>query len=234
MPAELDELDRIRYAYRRYADDAAERRRRDPTNAGLRAITEEFHGRLGRALRSRDLLGPETRVLDAGCGAGGLLAWFADAGVRPDRCHGVDLMPGRVEAARERVPGARVLTGNAGALPWPDACFDVTVLSMVLSSILDRSLAAQVLREARRVTAPGGVVAVYDTRLPNPRNADVRAVGRRELADGLAGFDLDVQELTLLPPLSRRLGRLAPLAYPILSRIPAMRARLLVVAERPR
>ena len=84
------------------------------------------------------------------------------------------------------------------------------------------------------MTAPGGVVAVYDSRLPNPRNADVRAVRRRELEAGFAGWNVSVRRLTLLPPLSRRLGRTTPFAYPALCRIPALRTRLLVVAERPR
>lgn len=234
MPAEANELARIRRAYRRYATEPDELRRRDPGNAGLRAITEEFHRALARSLNTRGRLGAGNRVLDVGCGAGGLLDWFVAQGAEPEACHGIDLMPDRVRAARARVPGARIEEGEASALPWGDAGFDVTVLSMVLSSVLERSLAASVVREARRVTAPGGVVAIYDTFWPNPRNPDVRAVRRQELEAALSGWDLEVHAISLLPPLSRRLGRATPLAYPLLSRVPGLRARHLVVAERPR
>lgn len=234
MPAEADELARIRSAYRRYAMDPDELRRRDAGNAGLRAIADEFHHALARSLSARGRLGPGVSVLDVGCGAGGLLGWFVAHGADPEACHGIDLMPDRVQAARGRVPGAHIVEGQASALPWDDASFDVTVMSMVLSSVLDRSLAASVVREARRVTAPRGVLAIYDTFLPNPRNPDVRAVRRHELEVELTGWDLEIHTISLLPPLSRRLGRATPFAYPLLSRVPGLRARHLVVAERPR
>jgi len=234
MPAEANERARIRSAYRRYAMDSDELRRRDPGNAGLRAIADEFHQALARALSVRGRLGAGVSVLDVGCGAGGLLGWFVAHGADPGACHGIDLMPDRVQAARARVPGAHIEEGEANALPWDDASFDVTVMSMVLSSVLERSLAASIVREARRVTAPGGVLAIYDTFLPNPRNPDVRAVRRRELEVGLTGWELEFHTISLLPPLSRRLRSATPVAYPLLSRVPGLRARHLVVAERPR
>jgi len=55
------------------------------------------------------------------------------------------------------------------------------------------------------VLAPGGALVVYEPRLPNPRNPRTRRVARRALATR-AGDDVHHEAITLLPPISRRLG----------------------------
>lgn len=97
------------------------------------------------------------RVLDLGCGAGDLsIALLA----RGAEVTAVDLSPGMVEIARERIrihsgEGARVeLVATAvESLPFADDCFDVAVGRFVLHH-LDLAVAGA---QIARVLAPGGV-----------------------------------------------------------------------------
>lgn len=67
-------------------------------------------------------------VLDIGCGAGSNLLYLASQGFR---VHGIDLSPGAVAAARERIREAGLVVtvdeGDALALPFPDSGLDAVV-----------------------------------------------------------------------------------------------------------
>ena len=96
-------------------------------------------------------------LLDIGCGTGNLLA--AAAARFPDvRLVGVDPSTALLGQARARVElaGAELLDGAAEKLPFADAAFDGCLSLLVLQEFADRFA---VLREMRRVTRPGGVVA---------------------------------------------------------------------------
>jgi SAM-dependent methyltransferase len=96
-------------------------------------------------------------LLDIGCGTGNLLAAAAD--LYPDaRLVGVDPSPALLHRARARgeLANAELLEGTAERLPSADATFDGCLSLLVLQEFADRSVT---LREMRRVTRPGGVVA---------------------------------------------------------------------------
>lgn len=133
---------------------------------------------------------PPPRVLDVGCGGGhDLAAWLA-AGWPSDCLAGVDLVPGRVVAARERCPGVDIREGSGGSLPYPAGSFDVATASTVLSSVLDPLLQSGILAEMRRVVRSGGLVAVYDFVVRNPRNPSVTAMPLARLTE-VAGWPPD-------------------------------------------
>ncbi len=97
----------------------------------------------------------EARVLDAGCGTGGLIKFLraANAGWR---ITGLDFMPLACELARERT-GAEIVQGSITRLPFGDAAFDAIVSADVVCQVEDH---AQALREFARVVRPGGAVLV--------------------------------------------------------------------------
>jgi SAM-dependent methyltransferase len=111
-----------------------------------------------------EVVGVQGEVLDVGCGTGSLT--FAVAkNKNVSRIVGLDASTGFIEYARSLNIDPRVSfeVGNATNLPFPDASFDRCLSSLVVSFIPD---APQAVREMRRVTRPGGVVAtcMWDNR----------------------------------------------------------------------
>jgi SAM-dependent methyltransferase len=166
-----------------------------------------------------------------GCGTGWLLAALASRGVAADRLHGVELRPERVLAARAAVPGARIGEADARRLPFPSASFHLVTLLTVLSSAGAPSAAIEILREARRVLAPGGVVVCWEPRWPNPRNPGTRRVTARDYEHGL-GEGFAREPITLLPAIARHLGPATDRAYGALARAPVLRSHVLVTWRR--
>lgn len=99
-------------------------------------------------------LGTATRsVLDLGCGAGFLSNYLADRG---HRVHGLDADVESLAVARayDRSGTVAYRRGDACALPYPDASFDIVCAMDLLEHVEDP---AQLVAEASRVLAPGGL-----------------------------------------------------------------------------
>jgi SAM-dependent methyltransferase len=92
-------------------------------------------------------------VLEVACGTGHLAE---HAMARGATVVGIDVAAPRVALARQRVPGATFHEGNAEALPFDNAHFDVVLCCF---GLLHFRQPAQALREAARVLKPGGVCA---------------------------------------------------------------------------
>jgi ubiquinone/menaquinone biosynthesis C-methylase UbiE len=133
--------------------------------AALRGV-DQFH--LGGYLATAALLdgltlGPDTEVLDVGCGIGGVAREIASR----FSCSvtAIDLTPAFVDAARalsERVGvGAAISfeTGDALDLPYDDGRFDAVVLVHVGMNIRDK---ASLVAELHRVAKRGATIVIYD------------------------------------------------------------------------
>lgn len=106
-------------------------------------------------------LKPNLKVLDVGCGPGTITLDIASTYVPNGHVTGLEYSEEVVERARKHastrgVTNVEFLAGDAHALPFPDDTFDITHAHQVLQHIADPVLA---LKEMRRVTKPGGVVA---------------------------------------------------------------------------
>ncbi|MFD4376433.1 methyltransferase domain-containing protein [Streptomyces sp. NPDC058486] len=110
---------------------------------------------------------PGGHVLDAGCGGGTFLPQLAELVGPGGRVSAVDLAPENTALAaarmRDHPAHARVEVRRADllALPFPDATFDA-VWCANTTQYLDDAELGPVLAEFRRVTRPGGLVAVKD------------------------------------------------------------------------
>jgi SAM-dependent methyltransferase len=97
----------------------------------------------------------DERVLDVGCGPGGLLGRLAGQGGAWGVLVGLDLSPGMAAKAADSYARLAVcfLVGDAQTLPFPDGAFDVVVAGHMLYHVPDIPRA---VAEAARVLAPGG------------------------------------------------------------------------------
>jgi len=108
-------------------------------------------------------LKPHMHILDVGCGPGTITVDFA-ALVPEGKVIGLEYAPdvldkARVTAAERGLSNIQFVTGDIHALDFPDDTFDVVHAHQVLQHVTDP---VQALREMRRVTKPGGIVAVRD------------------------------------------------------------------------
>lgn len=201
-----------------YRGYAASRRKRHGWSASNRGNIEIRAELLDAVLElAKEPLAGSGEILDVGCGTGWLLAELAARGVERQRLHGVDLIEVRVAAAKERAPGVDVLLADARSLPFEDGRFELIAMLTSLSSMLGEESVTGALREARRVLSPTGLILCYEPWLPNPFNRRTTTISARVLSASL-GPASDSRRLTGFPPLSRRLGALAPRLYPALAR----------------
>ena len=101
------------------------------------------------------------RVLDLGCGRGGLLRWLASRA--PIDGTGVDLHPGT-----RPIPGVRLVAGDARSFPAEPGSFDLVCSVGAVSGIGDLAALAR----------PGGLVLLGDGYWRQPPGEDyLRALG---------------------------------------------------------
>ena len=97
------------------------------------------------------------RVLDCGCGTGGMLSWLAR--YEHGRLFGLDLAHEAVAFCQQR--GYRtIVQASAIELPFPDAAFDLVTSFDVLVQLPGVSSDVTAMREMYRVLRPGGVAFV--------------------------------------------------------------------------
>jgi demethylmenaquinone methyltransferase/2-methoxy-6-polyprenyl-1,4-benzoquinol methylase len=125
-------------------------------------------------------LDPEVsaRVLDLATGTADLALLIAERLPRA-RVVGVDPSPRMLELGRRKV-AARDLegrvdlqVGTADSLPFPDETFDAVTIAFGIRNVPDRPRA---LKEMRRVTRPGGRLAILE--LTEPRSGVLGALAR--------------------------------------------------------
>ena len=143
----------IRPASVRISAAAQVQRRLWGTDPRAWAELAEAHNRpLFEAVLDAAKVGLGTRLLDVGCGSGLTLVLAQQRGAVPA---GLDISPGLLQVARDRLPGADLREGDLEFLPFGDAAFDAVTGINAFQFAGDPR---QALREAARVTRPGGRV----------------------------------------------------------------------------
>ncbi len=127
------------------------------------AAYERFMGRWSRAAGALflDWLAPpaQARWLEVGCGSGAFTELVRER-CRPRVIVAVDPAPAQIAYARRRLDGPTMAfhVASAEALPCSDISHDIVVSALALNFMADRSTA---MREMRRVTRAGGMIAAY-------------------------------------------------------------------------
>ena len=111
--------------------------------------------RLVAIIAALDALDAPTRALDVGTGTGAVARLLSERWPAAE-VTGVDVSPGMIAEAR-RLGSERYDVGDASALPYEDAAFDLVTLNNMIPFF----------DELARVTAPGGYVAIAYSMGPN-------------------------------------------------------------------
>jgi ubiquinone/menaquinone biosynthesis C-methylase UbiE len=219
------ESERLSGVYGRYEAERHKSRVWSLENPGSAAIRAAL---LEKVLAAGDReLHSGAEILDLGCGSGWWLEVFHEQGVAAGRLHGIDAIEDRIGRARQRLSESDLRVGDIRKLPYEDDGFGLVLIVSVLSDLPTEEDVDSALREAVRVLAPGGLLLCYEPRMPNPLNRNVRRITEGSF-DRALGERWRGTPLTFLPPVTYRLGSLAPRLYPVLSRIRPLLSHRLV------
>jgi SAM-dependent methyltransferase len=117
-------------------------------------LQEPLTAPLWEALLDATMVGAGTRLLDAGCGAGGASLLAARRGAQ---VNGLDAAEALLAIARQRVPDGDFRLGDVAELPYGDGSFDTLLAVDVLPYTASPVTA---VRELRRTIAPDGITAL--------------------------------------------------------------------------
>jgi len=169
-------------------------------------------------------------ILDVGCGTGRWLRVLLEWSGAPDHMHGIDLLADRIARSRALSPHLDIRVASGWHIPYADQSMDIVSAQTVLSSVVDPESRVLLAEEIARVLRPGGMILIYDFRIPNPRNPNTVAIRQAEVRRLFPGYLLHTRSLTLAPPLARRLRFLPPVVLGAFERlVPILRTHALYV-----
>lgn len=144
----------------------------------------------------------DLRIMELGCGSGGVIKEFIQYGASPHRLFGVDLLLDRLEHATGEIKKSNWINANGQCLPFQDECFDLLLQFTAFSSILDPEIKKDMAVEMMRVLKPGSYILWYDF-VWNPTNQQTRGINLKEIERLFSGCDIFPSRITLAPPLTR-------------------------------
>ncbi len=144
-----------------------------------------------------------SKILEVGCGTGGVLVDYLSYGASANHIHGVDVLPHRLTQARSRLPFLQISQADGIALPFAAEQFDIVCQYTMFSSILDESIKQKIAQEMLRVLKTNGILIWYDFWW-NPTNPATKGIRQLEIKLLFAPFKTSIQRVTLAPPIARK------------------------------
>jgi ubiquinone/menaquinone biosynthesis C-methylase UbiE len=164
------------------------------------------------------------RALEVGCGKGTWLRKLIQWGVAPENLTGVDLLADHLAEARRLCPaGTRIEQGSATNLEFADASFDLVLQITVFTSVREPKVKEQIAREMLRVVKPDGLILWLDFLVNNPRNPDVRGIGKKEVHQLFPGCQIELRRVLLAPPILRAVAPHSWIVCHLLGLVPWLR-----------
>jgi SAM-dependent methyltransferase len=196
---EADAIERCRHLFDRLASTNAE------ASVALYSLGEPglLHAATAEVvelLESVEVLGPQRRVLDIGCGIGRMAQALAG---RVAAITGIDIAPGMIEAARQRCAGLPNVTlrpsSGRDLSPFPAASFDLALAIDAMPYLYraGSALVAAHFADVARVLRPGGDFVILNLSYRGDLELDRedacglgQAVGLRVLRSGTSDLRL--------------------------------------------
>jgi len=228
----MNEVERIQKAYEK-RDLSGKTKLYSPLNPAALFTSQQREKDIIKALANHGISDlSDKKILDLGCGSGGVLRDFVKYGASPENCYGIDLLSGRVEAARMLSPNIDFRCANAEELPYDNGVFDIAIIFTVLTSILDMKMKQNVAKELLRVLRPSGIILYYDYHMNNPSNPDVRGVKKKEILELFPSCKVKLKRITLAPPLTRAIAPFSLALCQALEKFPLLCTHYLGIIEK--
>jgi len=228
----MNDLDRLRKEYKSREQRLTGQNLYSKDNPAYRNTIEQRRLALERILLQqgiRDL--SEMKILEIGCGSGGVLKEFLNMGVKPNALHGIDLLFNRLLEARSFLPAAAILNADGQDLPFPTASFDFVIQYTAFSSVLDPEIKKNMAADMLRVLKPGGYVIWYDFWW-NPKNKQTKGIKQPEIKRLFPSCNYQSTKITLAPPISRLLAPFSEKLVLVLESFYFLNTHFLVLIEK--
>lgn len=201
----MDDVTRLRNEYEKRKQRLAGSDIYSALNLANLFIIQSRQRAVQRALRTHNLLDLSgLRILEMGCGSGGVLTEYLGFGALPHNLYGVDLISDRLQQARARLPGSNFANADGVCLPFPAGSFDLALQYTAISSVLDPILRSAICADLLRIVRPGGLILSYDFWL-NPTNPQTRGLMPDEIRQIFPGCNIRFYKINLAPPIARKL-----------------------------
>ena len=225
----MDEIDKIRSAYGRRAGKSEVYERLG--NYFYFNIYAEFEKelRLSRILRDESLDIRNSKLLEIGAGKGNSLLFFKRIGFKWENIYANELLDDRFDILKKDFNNVNLLYGDFLKVDLT-VKFNVIYQSLVFSSILNDDMKVKMARKIWEHILPGGLIIWYDFKFDNPNNRDVKGVRKKEVLQYFPhAKNINFYDVTLLPPIGRRVGRYYNLVNFIL---PFLRSHYIAVIKK--
>lgn len=226
--ATATELTRMRRTYAEREARLAGRDRYALTNESYLYYVQQRQRDILALLRQEGMLPLEgRRILEVGCGNGGVMLELLAAGAGASGLHGSDLLAERVRDAHATLPHLPLSCADGRNLPYADESFDLVLQFTVFSSILDEALCYTVAEEMLRVVRSQGLILWYDF-WTNPTNRQTRGIRLEQIRRYFPGCRYTVRRITLAPPLARRMVPISWIGASLLEKLKLFNTHYLV------
>ncbi len=200
-----DDIDRLRKVYQERSNQPKQTERYSYLNKPHLFTIQQRERHLLQALsKNRVPKLTDLKILDIGCGSGGILLDLVKYGAESHKLAGVDLLYDRLQAARLRLSSSRLINSDAQRLPFQSGYFNLVTQFTAFSSILDVSMKKAMAFEMLRVLDEDGVIIWYDFWW-NPSNRQTAGINRSEIKTLFPGCDIYCRKITLAPPIARKI-----------------------------
>jgi ubiquinone/menaquinone biosynthesis C-methylase UbiE len=146
----------------------------------------------------------DKKILEVGCGSGGVLAQLINYGAASSNLVGIDLLSNRLKEAKHSIGGLGLSNADSRYLPFDQEQFDLVLQFTAFSSILDAQIKMELASEMLRVLKPDGLIIWFDFWL-NPINNQTKGIRIPEIIRLFPGCDYDFIKVILAPPIARKL-----------------------------
>lgn len=227
----LNEKKRIQNVYKDYMNPQYSKKWSN-VNIGNRYMRTEIIKLLSEILTSPRNNLSDKKILEIGCAGGDIIQLLIDLGAEEKNISGIDIRQNRLKDCKKIFPKSKINYMDARKLNFDDNSFDVITVFTFFSSLLNENYQNEVSSELIRVLKPKGIIVYYDFRYDNPFNPNVIGINKNKLMCFFKNMSIDINLITLIPPLARSLGVLNRFLYSGLSFFPFLKSHYLAIVQK--